>query len=62
MGRMRSSNWEDARNFHFLMIVQRIAVPPTQAAIIMSTVNVVRVILAEEEVGADEAVADASDA
>jgi hypothetical protein len=44
------------------MIVQRIAVPPTQAAIIMSTVNVVRVILAEEEVGADEAVADASDA
>jgi hypothetical protein len=59
---MRSSNWEDARNFHFLMIVQIIAVPPTQAAMTISTVNVVRVILAADEVGADEVVADAADA
>jgi len=63
MGRMRSSNWEEARNFHFLMIVQMIAVPPTQAAITMSTVSVVRVILADDDdEGADDAVADASDA
>jgi len=61
MGRMRSSNWEEARNFHFLMIVQMIAVPPTQAAITMSTVSVVRVILADDDEGVDEAVADASD-
>lgn len=43
------------------MTVQMIAVPPTQAAMIMSTVSVVRVILAEDE-GVDEAVDDASDA
>jgi hypothetical protein len=59
MGRMRSSNWEDARNFHFLMIVQMIAVPPTQAATTMSTVSVVRVILAADETGAAEADAEA---
>jgi len=62
MGRMRSSNWEEARNFHFLMIVQMIAVPPTQAAMTMSTVSVVRVILDDDDEGADDAVADASDA
>jgi len=44
------------------MIVQIIAVPPTQAAMTISTVNVVRVILAADEVGADEVVADAADA
>jgi len=65
MGRMRSSNWEDVRNFHFLMIVQMIAVPPTHAAMTMSTVNVVRVILDAPEgvgLGLGELLAEASDA
>lgn len=44
------------------MIVQMIAVPPTQAAMTMSTVSVVRVILADDDEGVDEAVEDASDA
>jgi len=62
MGRMRSSNWEDALNFHFLMIVQMIAVPPTTDAITMSTVNVVRLILDDDDEAAAVDEADASDA
>jgi TATA-binding protein-associated factor Taf7 len=58
---MRSSNWEEARNFHFLMIVQMIAVPATQAAMTMSTV-IVRESLTDDDGGVDDAVADASDA
>lgn len=53
MGFMRSSNWEDAENFHFLMMVQMMAVPATQDAMTMRIVIVVRVTLE-----ADEAVAD----
>ena len=38
------------------------AVPPTQAAMTMSTVNVVRVILPDDEVGAAEVLGEASEA
>jgi len=62
MGRMRSSNWDDVRSFHFLMIVHMIAVPPTHAAMTIRTVNVVRVILDDDEVGAAEVLGEASDA
>jgi hypothetical protein len=44
------------------MIVHIIAVPPTHAAMIMSMVNVVRVILDADAVGAAEVVGEASDA
>jgi hypothetical protein len=57
---MRSSNWEDLLNFHFLMIVQMMATPPTLAAITMSTVNVVRVILEALLVATAEVVAEAA--
>jgi hypothetical protein len=44
------------------MIVQMMAVPPTQAAMTMSTVNVVRVILDDDPEGEAELLAEASDA
>jgi len=44
------------------MIVHIMAVPPTHDAITMSTVNVVRVILDADAVGAAEELAEASDA
>jgi hypothetical protein len=44
------------------MIVHMMAVPPTHDAMTMSTVNVVRVILDDDAVGAAEALAEASDA
>jgi len=62
MGRMRSSNWEDARNFHFLMIVQMMAVPAMQDATTMNTVSVVRLILEDDAEAVAEADAEASEA
>jgi hypothetical protein len=62
MGRMRSSNWEDVRNFHFLMIVHTMAVPPTQDAIIISIVNVVRVILDDDPEATADVLGEALDA
>lgn len=59
MGRIRSSNDEDAENFHFLMMVQMMATPATHAAMTISTVNVVRVTLVEVDTGAAEGVAEA---
>jgi hypothetical protein len=44
------------------MIVHMMAVPPTHDAMTMSTVNVVRVILDDDEVGTAEELAEASDA
>jgi len=44
------------------MIVQMMAVPPTQAAMTMSTVSVVRVILEDDPEGEAEVLAEASDA
>lgn len=62
MGCMRSLNWEDARNFHFLMIVHMIAIPPIDAAMTMSTVNVVRVILDDDPEGVAGLLGEALDA
>jgi len=63
IGFMRSSNEDDAENFHFLMIVQIMAVPATEAAMTMRMVTVVRVTLDDDEaLAADEAVAEASEA
>lgn len=63
IGFMRSSNEDDAENFHFLMIVQIMAAPATEAAMTMRIVTVVRVTLDDDEaLAADEAVAEASEA
>jgi hypothetical protein len=62
IGRMRSSNWEDVRNFHFLMIVHRMAIPPTDAAMTTSTSTVARVILDDDPEVAAAAVGEALDA
>ena len=63
IGFMRSSNEDDAENFHFLMIVQIMAAPATEAAITIRMMIVVRVTLDDDEVlAADEAVAEASEA
>jgi hypothetical protein len=59
---MRSSNWEDVRNFHFLMIVHRMAIPPTDAAMTTSTSTVARVILDDDPEVAAAAVGEALDA
>lgn len=64
IGFMRSSNEDDAENFHFLMIVQIMAAPATEAAMTMRIVTVVRVTLDDDDeaLAADEAVAEASEA
>jgi len=62
IGRMRSSNWEEVRSFHFLMIVHMIAIPPTLAAMTMSIVNVVRVILDDDPEATAEVLGAALDA
>jgi len=62
IGRMRSSNWEDVRNFHFLMIVHKMAIPPTDAAMTMSTIKVVRVILDDDPEAVAGVVGEALDA
>lgn len=60
---MRSSNEDDAENFHFLMIVQMMATPATEAAMTMRMVTVVRVTLdAPEVLAGAEVVAEASEA
>jgi hypothetical protein len=55
---MRSSNWDEGLNFHLRMMVQMMAAPPTDAAMTMRTVSVVRFVVdvaplfaAEEAVG-----------
>jgi len=54
MGFKRSSKDEDALNFHFLIMVQMMATPPTEAAITMRIVTVVRaMVLAEPEATAE---------
>jgi hypothetical protein len=45
IGCMRSSNCDDGLNFHLRMIVQIIPAPPTDAAITMNTVSVVRFVV-----------------
>jgi hypothetical protein len=60
IGCIRSSNWDEGLNFHFLMTVQITATPPTAAAMTIRTVMVVcfPVSLA----GAAEDVAEAAEA
>jgi hypothetical protein len=60
IGCIRSSNWDEGLNFHFLMTVQIMATPPTAAAMTIRTVMVVcfPVSLA----GAAEDVAEAAEA
>jgi hypothetical protein len=41
IGCIRSSNWDEGLNFHFLMTVQITAMPPTAAAMTIRTVMVV---------------------
>lgn len=59
---MRSSNWDEGLNFHFRMMVHKMATPPMLDAITISTVIVVR--LADDDVsaccGAADAVAEAA--
>lgn len=50
IGFMRSSNEDDAENFHFLMIVQMMAEPATEAPMTMRMVTVVRVTLESDVV------------
>jgi hypothetical protein len=47
---MRSSNWDEGLNFHFLIAVQMIAIPATAAAMMMMTVRVVCLLESPEAV------------
>jgi hypothetical protein len=58
IGCIRSSNWDEGLNFHFLMTVQITATPPTAAAMTIRTVMVV--CFPEPLVGAAEDVAEAA--
>jgi hypothetical protein len=60
MGCMRSSNWDDGLNFHFLMIVQMTAIPPMHDAMTMRTVRVVFLVDVVAPAAEAGAVADAA--
>ena len=60
MGFKRSSKDEDALNFHFLIMVQMMATPPTEAAMTIKMVTVVRAMVLAEPDGVAEVVAAAA--
>jgi len=47
MGCMRSSNWDEGLNFHFLMIVQMTATPAMDDAMTIRTVIVVLLVVVD---------------
>lgn len=62
IGCMRSSNWDEGLNFHFLIIVQMTATPPMDDAMTMRTVKVVFLVdaVALAAAAEREAVADSA--
>jgi hypothetical protein len=58
MGCMRSSNWDEGLNFHFLMIVQMTATPPMHDAMTIRTVSVVFLVVVVALAAVGGAVAD----
>jgi len=57
---MRSSNWDEGLNFHFLIIVQMTATPAIDDAITMRMVMVVLLVDEVVPTGAEAVVADSA--